>query len=288
MGKRNNIFLLKRSNTPNKVPIVGDLLLGELALNTADAILYTSGSTSNTIRPIGWDRISRNGDTMNGNLTVNGSISGTTYYGDGSNLTGVNATVSLIRKQFDYLGVQSFTLDTNYSQVYSIEVNGGGSLKTDQYTLNGTNGFTILDTLDVNDYIVVIYSANVLGVVPYYSQAQVDVLLANTLLPIPYRSIVNLGNVTGAVSINWNLGVKHKLNLTGNITITQLNFAGYEGQKVQELEITSSSPTHTITWTSVTPSDFTDAISFATASTFNNVSVRLLRGTTFQSNNIVR
>jgi hypothetical protein len=113
-------------------------------------------------------------------------------------------------------------------------------------------------------------------------------MLDDIILPIPYQSIVNLGDVTGAVSINWNLGVKHKLNLTGNITITQLNFADYEGQKVQELEITSSDPAHTITWVSVNPADFTDAIDFNEPFRFNNVSIRLLRGSIFQSNNLVR
>jgi hypothetical protein len=110
----------------------------------------------------------------------------------------------------------------------------------------------------------------------------------NSILGIPYRTIVNLGNVAGVVNIDWNLGVKHKLNLTGNITISQVNFADYEGQKVQELEITSSSPAHTITWSLITPSEFSAAINFATASTFNNVSIRLLRNNIFQSNNLVK
>jgi hypothetical protein len=43
-------------------------------LNTSDAILYTSG-TSNSILPIGWDRISRTGDTMTGTLYTPNLIS---------------------------------------------------------------------------------------------------------------------------------------------------------------------------------------------------------------------
>lgn len=111
MANRKNRFLIKRSNVPNKVPPNGSLLLGELALNTADAKLYTSGTTANEIQQIGWDRIHRTGDTMtgdfiiDGDLTVsgttslkstdvstlysNGAITATTYYGDGSNLTGI-------------------------------------------------------------------------------------------------------------------------------------------------------------------------------------------------------
>jgi hypothetical protein len=68
MAKRQTTFLLKRSNVPGKIPPISGLTSGELALNTADAILYTSGSTSGTILPIGWDRVARTGDTMTGTL----------------------------------------------------------------------------------------------------------------------------------------------------------------------------------------------------------------------------
>jgi hypothetical protein len=78
MGNRINTFLLKRSSIPGKIPSPGQLLLGEIALNSADAILYTSGTTANSILPIGWDRISRTGDTMSGALYAP-SISATTY-----------------------------------------------------------------------------------------------------------------------------------------------------------------------------------------------------------------
>jgi hypothetical protein len=110
----------------------------------------------------------------------------------------------------------------------------------------------------------------------------------NSILAMPFRVIVDLGNVSDVVNIDWHLGVKHKLNLTRNTVINQLNYEGYEGQKVQELEITSSSPAHRITWNLVDVSEFADAISFATASTFNNVSIRLLRNNIFQSNNLVK
>ena len=84
MANRQNTFLLKRSNVPGKVPTPGDLKLGEIAINTADAILYASGTTTNSILPIGWDRVSRTGDTVTGNFVINGgltanTISATTY-----------------------------------------------------------------------------------------------------------------------------------------------------------------------------------------------------------------
>ena len=68
MANRKNTFLVKRSNVAGKIPAAGDLLLGELALNTADGILYASGTTANSILQIGWNRVARTGDTMTGSL----------------------------------------------------------------------------------------------------------------------------------------------------------------------------------------------------------------------------
>jgi len=83
MANRDTRFLIKRSNVPGKIPTNSDLLLGELGLNTADAILYTSGTTANTILPIGWDRVARTGDTMTGGLFTPflsaTTVSATTY-----------------------------------------------------------------------------------------------------------------------------------------------------------------------------------------------------------------
>ena len=83
MANRKNTFLLKRSNIAGKVPAAGDLQLGELALNTADNILYASGTTAGSILPIGWDRVARTGDTMTGGLFTPylsaTTISATTY-----------------------------------------------------------------------------------------------------------------------------------------------------------------------------------------------------------------
>jgi len=83
MANRKNTFLIKRSNVAGKVPAAGDLLLGELAINTADGILYASGTTANSILPIGWDRVARTGDTMTGSLYAPSisatTISATTY-----------------------------------------------------------------------------------------------------------------------------------------------------------------------------------------------------------------
>ena len=76
MSNRQTTFLLKKSGVAGKIPT--QLLLGEIAINFADAKLYTSGTTANSILPIGWDRVSKTGDTMTGTLFVP-TVSATTY-----------------------------------------------------------------------------------------------------------------------------------------------------------------------------------------------------------------
>jgi hypothetical protein len=76
MANRKNTFLLKRSNVIGKVPNLTGLTIGELALNVSDSklySLYTGGATGATeVRQIGWDRVSRTGDTITGDLYVTG------------------------------------------------------------------------------------------------------------------------------------------------------------------------------------------------------------------------
>ena len=96
MANRSSTFLLKRSNVLNKIPVLSGLTLGELALNTADAKLYTlytggfSGATE--VREIGWDKLSISGGTIYGSLKVNDTLTAntihTTYIYDRNNSLG--------------------------------------------------------------------------------------------------------------------------------------------------------------------------------------------------------
>ena len=104
MANRNtNKIKLKRSNVSGKIPTLGQLELGEVALNTADGKLYTEytgGATGSTeVREIGWNRVNVTGDTMSGPLygpiISATTISATTFYGDGSNLTGISGSGSV-------------------------------------------------------------------------------------------------------------------------------------------------------------------------------------------------
>jgi hypothetical protein len=106
--------------------------------------------------------------------------------------------LSLIRQEFSFTSSQIFTLLDDYSQVYSVEVQGQGALSTSQYSLLPPNQVEILDTLDAGDYVVIIYSANTGGVIPYYTQAQVDALLA----ALPSGAVASVNSQTGIVVLD--------------------------------------------------------------------------------------
>jgi hypothetical protein len=106
--------------------------------------------------------------------------------------------LSLIRQEFTFTSSQIFTLLDDYSQVYSVEVQGQGALSTSQYSLLPPNQVEILDTLDASDYVVIIYSANTGGVIPYYTQAQVDALLA----ALPSGAVASVNGQTGVVVLD--------------------------------------------------------------------------------------
>ena len=87
MANRNNRFVLKTSNVLNKIPPLSGLTMGEVAVNTAGAKMYSLYSNGNPapteVREIGWNRVAITGDTMTGPLfspTVSATtISATTY-----------------------------------------------------------------------------------------------------------------------------------------------------------------------------------------------------------------
>jgi hypothetical protein len=154
MANRQNTFLLKRSSVPGKVPSPGDIKLGEIAINTADVILYASGTTQNQILPIGWDRIHRTGDTMTGTLYTPSlsatSISATTYYGLPVSKPYVNnksqvVTGTTIGDNFNTGIIISGTpISNSYVGVtingVNAEVGNGVTTKDCYFSSNGTSG----------------------------------------------------------------------------------------------------------------------------------------------------
>lgn len=68
-----NVIRLKRSSVPGKIPDANDLIVGEIAVNTADGVLYTKHS-DNTIKSIGnvqsfISNVSLDTVTLTGNFT---------------------------------------------------------------------------------------------------------------------------------------------------------------------------------------------------------------------------
>ncbi len=148
---------------------------------------------------------------------------------------GEGGGTSLIREQFDFASSQTITLANDYAQVYSVEVSGQGALKTSQYNLVAPNQITFLDTLETGDYIVVIYSAQAVGVNPYYTQSQVDLIAEtkqNSLGYTPPRTWFNGEN--GATVAN---------TLTITPTYTQLIPANtFVAGDVVEIQARATSP----------------------------------------------
>lgn len=128
MATRKNTFLLKRSNVAGNIPTAGQILLGELALNTADVKLYASGTTTNSIIPIGWDRISRTGDTMTGTLYVP-TISATTYQNLPNDLPISGTTGQILAKNsnanYDVTWIDNYTSQLQHTVKAGVAITKG-------------------------------------------------------------------------------------------------------------------------------------------------------------------
>lgn len=223
MANRKNTFLLKRSNVAGKKPASGDLLLGELAINTADAILYASGTTSGSILPIGWDRVSSTGDTMTGALftpylsattisastylnlpsstftggTVSGAtnftsgltantISATTYYGDGSNLTGISTQDTYVTGGTYTNGTTTFT--NNTGGTFSVSgFNTGSTLPTNNIFIGDATNTPVARTVSGD------IAINVSGV----TTIQPNVVTYSKIQTVSQESVLGSTSVSG-------------------------------------------------------------------------------------------
>lgn len=162
MATRKNTLLLKRSNVLNKVPTLSDLRLGELAINVADAKLYTpytSGATGATeVREIGWNRVARTGDTMTGTLFTPylsaTTVSATTYLnlpidirvtgGTYNNGTGIATFTNNTGGTFNVTGFY-----TNANDVYVTGGTPNNAAKTYTFTNNTGGTFTVTSLTDI-------------------------------------------------------------------------------------------------------------------------------------------
>jgi hypothetical protein len=99
-----------------------------------------------------------------------GTTAGTVLEGDALASLSI---ASLTRQEFTYTtGAQTFTLSQSVSGTYAVFVNGQ-ELNQSQYTSLGTT-LTILDTLDANDKVNILYSNVPITVNPSYTKAESD------------------------------------------------------------------------------------------------------------------
>ena len=233
MANRQNIFLLKGSNIPGKVPSAGDLQLKELAINFADVILYASGTTSNSILPIGWDRIHRTGDTMTGPLyspSISATtISATTFYGNASGLIGITDTY--VTGGTYSAGTAIFTNTTGGT--FSVSGFSTGSTSgSSSFSQSVLSGLTITSTTNLNANLE--YTKNFSGTTNlsaitftfsnFNDGSTIDLDLLKTVsgdtaLTFPSGSIIS---ASGAASVT---GLTGTINSTssGRFTITTKN-----------------------------------------------------------------
>lgn len=92
-----NTVLIKRSSVPNAVPLAGNLVAGELAINYSDGALYFLGASNVVTQIAGNSSMSFSGNVTAGNIltggvvSATGNITGNYFFGNGSQLTGISA-----------------------------------------------------------------------------------------------------------------------------------------------------------------------------------------------------
>jgi len=99
-------------------------------------LVFTSGSTSTL--------------EMTGNILVNGEVSASTFYGDGSNLSGITTSPAGATTQIQYNNAGAFA--------------GSANLTFDGSTLNVTGNLNVSGTLAANELIVNVENRNVINI----------------------------------------------------------------------------------------------------------------------------
>jgi hypothetical protein len=147
-------------------------------LPTASAVNRGALSSSD------WTAFNNKQEALSSGVNIK-TINGNSVLGSGDLLLGVPLT----RQEFTFTGSQSFTLSGTPSYIYGVFVQGQ-ELDSDQYSFTGTT-LTILNTLGTSNSVNILYTPTSVGVLEYYTKAEVD-----ALLPTAYTPDINMINAT--------------------------------------------------------------------------------------------
>jgi hypothetical protein len=184
--------------------------------------------------------------------SLSGSLFGTASYAiTASHVENLPPPLSILKDEFEFTNSQTFTLTSNYSQVYFINVQGQGDLSSTQYQLQPPNQVEILDELEPGDYITILYSPTQGGVTDYYTKAESDAILTQTQTTLQQYTDnavkIKFIDVTGSRLIqdtDYNATLKVKANLT--LTIPSV---GLREDFITHIDVWDG---FTLTWTTAT------------------------------------
>ena len=205
------------------------------ATDTHTFNLPTASATNRgALSSIDWSAFNGKQDALVSGTNIK-TINGNSVLGSGNLLLGVPMT----RQEFTYIGAQTFTLSGTPSDVYAVFVNGQ-ELNSDQYS-TATNVLTIINTLQVvngiPDKVNILYTPTSVGVLEYYTKAQIDGFLTNSNIEsiIGQASGVNSGFLSFTDWLDFD-AKQDTITLTTNnfsgvatLIGTTLNIPNYEG-----------------------------------------------------------
>ena len=204
-----NTIKIKRSAVQGKVPVVGDLSLGELALNTYDGKLYTlkNDGTSSVVE------IGASGSTFSTNISLQNQFA-TRYYeatANGTNFVAIRAPSALSAD----VTLTLPTTDGDADQVLATDGNGNLSWVSRVSGTGGTGDFLSSSTAsEQSGYFGNIYLKDDSNTSHYLEVTNSADLTALRTLSI------NVNDASRSITLAGNLSLANSLTTSGNFALT--------------------------------------------------------------------